>query len=318
MKNKLLNSGFGIGNIVFIAAVILALPLRIYQYVAGILEPGTGFYAENSWSIYALYAVIIAAVAASVVIGIIKKKTLGFSSEATRNPLIGIFSALSAAGLVIDAFTHLTVLRTSQPSLYADTAPAGLPSHNILLIQIIVSLVTALFFVILTIGSFSGKTSGTEYRILSLTPVFWSIIRMVGRFMRTISYVRVSELLFEMVMLVFMIMFFMAFAQCNSKVNEKDCIWKVAAYGLPAALLALVCSVPRIILSLIGSADLIYSQSSVEFADLGIALFIIAVVLTKVITKTESDETEEEDASEESEEAEEKAETEGSTVITEE
>ena len=123
--------------------------------------------------------------------------------------------------------------------------------------------------------------------------------------MRTISYVRVSELLFEMVMLVFMIMFFMAFAQCNSKVNEKDCIWKVAAYGLPAALLALVCSVPRIILSLIGSADLIYSQSSVEFADLGIALFIIAVVLTKVITKTESDETEEEEASEESEETEE-------------
>ena len=35
MKNKILNSGFGIGNLVFIAAVILALPLRIYQYVAG-------------------------------------------------------------------------------------------------------------------------------------------------------------------------------------------------------------------------------------------------------------------------------------------
>ncbi len=162
---------------------------------------------------------------------------------------------------------------------------------------------------ILTIGSFSGKTSGTEYRILSLAPVFWSIIRMVGRFMRTISYVRVSELLFEMVMLMFMIMFFMAFAQSNSKVNEKDCIWKVAAYGIPAALLALVCSVPRIILSILGSADLIYSQSSIEFADLGIALFIITVVLTKVVAKTESEECNEEIVSEE---------TEDSTVITEE
>ena len=185
MKNKLLNSGFGVGNIIFIAAVILALPLRIYQYVAGILEPGTGFYAENSWSTYVLYAVIIAAVAASVVIGIIKKKSLGFSNEATRNPLIGIFSALSAAGLVIDVFTHLNVLGRSHPSLYADTVPVGVPSYNILLTQIIVSLVAALFFVILAIGSFSGKTSGTEYRILSLTPVFWSIIRMVSRFMRT-------------------------------------------------------------------------------------------------------------------------------------
>ena len=310
MKNKLLNSGFGIGNIVFIAAVILALPLRIYQYVAGILEPGTGFYAENNWSIYVLYAVLLAAAVASVVIGLTKKKTLDFSYEAVKNPLVGIASALSAAGLIIDVFTHLNALGESHPSLYADTAPAGLPSYNILLIQIIVSLIAALFFVILTIGSLSGKTSGTEYRIISLVPVFWSIIRMVGRFMRTISYVRVSELLFEMVMLMFMIMFFMAFAQSNSKVNEKDCIWKVAAYGLPAALLALVCSVPRIILSLIGSADLIYSQSSIEFADLGIALFIIAVVLTKVVTKTESEEAEEETAVPE--------ETEDSTVVTEE
>lgn len=309
MKNKILNSGFGIGNIVFIAAVILALPLRIYQYVAGTLEPGTGFYTEADWSVYVLYAVLLAAAVASVVIGIIKKKTLGFSYEAVKNPLVGTASALSAAGLIIDVFTHLNVLGQSHPSLYADAAPAGLPSYNILLIQIIVSLVTALFFVILTIGSFSGKTSGTEYRILSLAPVFWSIIRMVGRFMRTISYVRVSELLFEMVMLMFMIMFFMAFAQSNSRVNEKDCIWKVAAYGIPAALLALVCSVPRIILSILGSADLIYSQSSVEFADLGIALFIIAVVLTKVVAKTESEECNEETVSEE---------TEDSTVITEE
>lgn len=299
MKNKILNSGFGIGNLVFIAAVILALPLRIYQYVAGVLEPGTGFFTENDWSIYALYAVIIAAIAALVVIGLVKKKSLDFSYEANKNPLVGIFSALSAAGLIIDVFTHLPVLGASDPSLYADTTPAGLPSYGILLAQIIVSLVAALFFVILAIGALTGKTSGAEYRILSLAPVFWNILRMVGRFMRTISYVRVSELLFEMVMLMFMIMFFMAFAQCNSKVNENDCKWKVAAYGLPAALMALLCSVPRIIISLTGGADLIYSQSVVELADLGIALFIIALVLTKVITKSEELQAASEEAEEE-------------------
>ena len=135
MKNKILNSGFGIGNIVFIAAVILALPLRIYQYVAGTLEPGTGFYTEADWSVYVLYAVLLAAAVASVVIGIIKKKTLGFSYEAVKNPLVGTASALSAAGLIIDVFTHLNVLGQSHPSLYADAAPAGLPSYNILLIH---------------------------------------------------------------------------------------------------------------------------------------------------------------------------------------
>lgn len=317
MKNKILNSGFGIGNVVFIAAVILALPLRIYQYVAGILEPGTGFFVTNDWSVYALYAVLTAAIAAFVVIGFIKKKSLDFSYKATKNPLVGIFSALSAAGLILDVFTHLSILNASHSSLYADTAPAGLPSYYIVLAQIIVSLITALFFVILAIGSLTGKTSGAEYRILSLAPVFWSILRMVSRFMRTISYVRVSELLFEMVMLMFMIMFFMAFAQCNSKVNEEDCKWKIAAYGLPAALMALLCSVPRIIISVTGNADMIYSQSVVEYADLGVALFIIAAVLTKVITKSEETETQEipETVSEDAEEPEE---TEETTVITEE
>ena len=305
MKEKILNSGFGIGNIIFIAAAILALPLRIYQYVAGILEPATGFFTENNWSVYALYAVIILAIVSSVGIGFTKKKTLDFSCEAKKNPLIGAFSALSAAGLIIDAFTYLPILNNAHPSLYADSAPAGLPSYYILLLQIAASLIAALFFVVIAIGSFTGKTSGTEYRVLSLMPVFWSILRMVSRFMRTISYVRVSELLFEMVMLMFMIMFFMAFAQCNSKVNEADCEWKVAAYGMPAALLALVCSVPRIILSAIGSSDLIYSESTVEFADLGIALFIVAVVLTKVITKSE-----EAEATETETETEEVAETE--------
>ncbi len=311
MKNKLLNSGFGIGNIVFIAAVILALPLRIYQYVAGVLEPGTGFFATNDWSIYMLYAVIIVSAVACIAVGLIKKKTLDFSYEAAKNPLVGIASALTAAGLIIDVFTHLPLLGASHPSLYADTAPAGLPSYYVLLAQIAVSLVAALFFVVIAISGITGKTSGAEYRILSLAPVFWSILRMVSRFMRTISYVRVSELLFEMVMLVFMIMFFMAFAQCNAKVNEGDCKWKVAAYGLPAALMALLCSVPRIILSVTGSADLIYSQSTVEFADLGAALFIIAVVLTKVITKTEK--TESEETTEETEKKEEET-----TVSTEE
>lgn len=318
MKNKLLNSGFGIGNLVFIAAVISALPLRIYQYVAGVLEPGTGFFVTNDWSIYVLYAVIIAALAAFIVIGLAKKKSLDFSCKATKNHLVGIFSAISAAGLITDVFTLLPILNNSHPSLYADTTPAGVPSYGILLAQIIVSLVAALFFVILAIGHLTGKTSGAEYRILSLSPVFWNILRMVSRFMRTISYVRVSELLFEMVMLMFMIMFFMAFAQCNSKVNEKDCKWKVAAYGLPAALMALLCSVPRIIISLTGNGDLIYSQSVVEFADLGIALFIVSLVLTKVITKGEETEAEEipEAVSEDAEETEKTEE--ASTVTTEE
>ena len=288
MKNKLLNSGFGIGNLIFVAAVILALPLRIYQYVSGILEPATGFFAENHWSTYALYAVLILAIAAVLILGIAKRKTLDYSYDAVKRPAFGALSGLVAAGLIIDLFSCLDTIAPLAADAGSAISPEVTASY-VVMGQMALSVLSAIFFVVLCITSLSGKGSGAEFRILSLAPVLWSMLRMVYRFTRTISYVRVSELLFEMVMLVFMIMFFMAFAQCNSKVNENDCKWKLAAYGLPAALMALVTSVPRLILNLIGGADLIYSQSTLEFSDFAVALFIIATVLTRVIVKKENE-----------------------------
>ncbi len=288
MKNKIMNSGFGIGNIIFIAAVVLALPLRIYQYVGKILEPATGFFAENSWSVYALYAVLILAVAAIIAVGAAKRKTLDYSLESTKRPAFGIVSGLVAACLIIDLFTCLDIAGAFRFSIGSTDVSPERTSFYVILIQMAFSLLSAIYFVILCIGSLSGKTSGTEFRIISLSPVLWSMLRMISRFMRTISYIRVSELLFEMVMLVFMIMFFMAFAQCNSKVNESDCKWKLAAYGLPAALMALVTFIPRLILSITGSADVIYSQSVIEYSDFAVALFIIATVFTRVTVKGET------------------------------
>ncbi len=288
MKEKILNSGFGIGNLIFVAAVILALPLRIYQYVGKVLEPATGFYAESHWSIYALYAVLVLAIAAIYVLAAVKRKTLDYSYDTVKRPAFGALSGLVAAGLIIDLFSCMSVI-SSAPLYGAGSTPSPeVTSAYVIMAQMAVSLLSSVYFVILCITSLIGKTSGANFRLLSLAPVLWSMLRMISRFMRTISYVRVSELLFEMVMLVFMIMFFMAFAQCNSKVNESDCKWKLAAYGLPAALMALVTSVPRLILGLVGSADIIYSQSVLEFSDLAIALFIIATVFTRVTVKTES------------------------------
>ena len=50
-------------------------------------------------------------------------------------------------------------------------------------------------------------------------------------------------------------------------------------------MLALVCFVPRLILSLTGKADVIYSGSALEYSDFAVALFIIATVLTRVTVK---------------------------------
>lgn len=290
MKDKILKSGYGIGNIVFIAALIIALPLRIYQYTAGIIEPQTGFFATNSMSVYALFAVLVAGVAAIILFGFIKRKTLDYSLDKVKRPGMGALSGLFAASLIIDAVSCLDAMGSIDIGLRVSETSPERTSYYIILLQMIFALISALYFVILCVGLLSGKTTAEEFRIVSLAPVFWNIFRMISRFMRTISYIRVSELLFEMIMLVFMILFFMTFAQCNSRVSDKDCKWKLGAYGLPAALFALICFVPRFILSLTGKADVIYSYSVIEYADCAAALFIIGTVLTRVCTaKPEKD-----------------------------
>ncbi len=286
MKNNVLNKGFGIGNIIFIAALILALPLRIYQYVGGVIEPVTGFFAKNDLSIYLLYGILILATLAVLILGFLNRKKLSYETCAQKNPVLGASSALTALGIILDtAFSVDITGAVKSISSGAQAASPEVSTAYVIIFQAVFSLLAALFFAVLCITAFMGKTIASEFRLLSLAPVLWSMLRMVSRFMRTISFTRVSELLLEMFMLAFMIMFFMNFAQCNSKVNDKGCAWKIASYGLPTALLALTCFVPRIILAIAGNGDTIYTESTIEVSDLAVALFAIATVVTKLTDK---------------------------------
>ncbi len=284
MNKKTLTGGFGIGNILFVAALVIALPLRIYQYLGGVVEPATGFFAKNNFSVYALYGVIALFAVAAVVLGIINRKKLFYEIDSQKNIFLGVASVLVALGIIFDAAFCLDIPGTINAirSATPEQPSTEITTNYVIVAQAAVSLLAALFFTVLGFVAFMGRTFASELRLLSLTPVLWAMLRMVARFMRTISYTRVSELLFEMFMLAFMIMFFMNFAQCNSKVNDEGNAWKLASYGLPAALLGLLCFVPRAIMLAAGKGDVIYSGSALEFSDLTVALFAIATILTKV------------------------------------
>lgn len=279
--NKLsVKSGFGIGALVFVAAAVIALPIRTLQYFT-VLESETGFYSQPDWSVYLLNILLAAAAAAILLFGIIKRKKLDYSLEVTKRPGFGILSLTSAIGILSNAVSCIiTIMNT--PAAVASGAESTGAANTILAAQAIFALLSAIYFVALGLSAVSGKSNGSEYRLISLAPVLWSICRIVFRFTRTISYIQVSDLMFEMLMIVFLIMFFMAFAQVNSNVNGKNCEWKIAAYGLIAALLALICFVPRFIVTLTGNAHLLHEQSPIEYCDISNALFIICTVFTRV------------------------------------
>lgn len=289
MNNKSIKSGFGIGVIIMAVAAVIALPLRTVQFFT-VLEGSSGFYREYNWSVYLLYGILILSIAAVIIYGISKRKKLEYSFEVTKRPGPGIISMAAAMGVLLDAaFCITSAMKIEEISAGLSTANyiEGMTQGDgiILTAEAIFGVFAAIYFVVLGFSYLGGKTNGSEYRLISLAPVVWSIFRLVYRFKRTISFVNVSDLLFEMLMICFMIMFFFAFAQVNSRVGGKGNEWKLASYGIPASLLALVCFIPRFIVTLSGNADLLYSYSAAEYCDFGIALLIISTVLTRVTDK---------------------------------
>lgn len=283
MNNKSVKSGFGIGCIIFVVAAIIGIPVRTLQFFT-VMESGTGFYSETDWSVYLLFGVIAAAILALIAFGLSKKKKLDYSLETVKRPGLSSLSLIAACGAILSACSCLVKFMAKESVATSYTSPVD-GTKIILLLEGVFALLSAIYFILLWLTYLKGTSNGSKIRLLALAPVIWSIFRIVIRFMRTISYIRVSELMFEMIMISFLILFFMALAQVNTGISAENAEWKIGAYGLSAALLALICFIPRLIVMISGNSHLFYSESSIEFCDLGVALFIIGTVFTRVTDK---------------------------------
>ncbi len=268
----------------FIAAVIISLPLRVFQLMQNV-EANTGFWINrDSITVYVLYAVLGIGIVLPILLSLIYKRGLGKTVEVGEKKLLGgIFSFILSATLIVNAITRYGDFSdaffsiSNSANMFSELSKSG---GIAMVLEAFFAVVSAIFFIMYGIALINGKST-SEYKLLAIMPLFWSVFRILHRFMREISFLNVSELFLELLMIAFLLMFFMAFAQVTAKVNGKGVEWKLFAYGLPAALLCLLCFVPRVIVTILGKGEFIYALSSIEFCDLGVALFIIYVLVDR-------------------------------------
>lgn len=292
MKNRPMSSSIGVLTAVFAVVLIVLLPLRTMQYYNDI-EGGTGFYKEINPAVILSLALLAVGVIACIAVAFISRKAMKLSFVKEKNIGCGAFSAFLALGAAVDGLTCLNhVLNLGLSFLPVPQYPDFLPSsETVMRLEAIFAFISAVFFILCAVEFFSGRSCGEKLRLLSLSPVVWSVLRIVYRFTITISYIRVSQLALEMFMLIFFVLFFMAYAQVNSKVNAKGLDWKIAGYGFPAVLLGLLSFVPQAIIFIGGRSDLLYIYSVPCLCDAAAALFILAVILTRLNIGSEVDET---------------------------
>lgn len=288
MKNKT-DIIYKLPLFVSLLALFAAVPLRVYQYFK-VLEPETGFYSSNDISVYVMYILLGAAMFLSVLIPLINKKKLITVTSVKKSPAFLVFSLILAVTIIIDSAGQLM----DYFDLYdAASAAGGTVTEYVknqggtfLLLQAVSGAVAAVYFFVSGLSVSLGNSDGSRLKILGLTPVLWYIFKLLYRFKRTISFTNVSDLMLELFAIVFLMMFFFALAQTVAKIDAQTVFWKIFAYGVPAAMFALMCFLPRFIVMIIGKSELLNTHYGVSYSDLGVAAYIIYNLLSRMKART--------------------------------
>lgn len=280
---------------VFAVGILVCLPLRTYQ-LSKLIESSTGFWFRSqasNFTIPLLYTILAVATVAIIVNSLVKSGlTSCISGE--KNILLAVVSFIFAVTLVIDAatqainvwqiFSEFNSLRMTNYTLATYFNKCG---GYALIIESVFAAFSAVFFAIFGMNNLKLFGSLSRFKFLALTPLLWAIGKIVYRFIITIRFLNVSEILFELFMLVFAILFFFNFARVVSNLDAESAAKKLLPYGLPAALFALVVSAPRLICLITGMKSRLVDGYPFSACDFAMALFIVIFLLSSVKSSAE-------------------------------
>jgi hypothetical protein len=268
-------------NKVFLAAFVIATALRCIQ-MAKFIDPQTGFLTGGSALNIILYVVLAAAIAVFCAVSFLSADCKNAEIGGLSDSKTATSARLMAIGFVVDCISSFIAgvyNFGSSATGYTDVMKSGtLP----MMLQSFFALFSAVYFFILASDFSKGTEKVYKRKILATAPVFWAGARLIYRFLRQISFIEVSDLFLELIMIAFMVMFFMALAQVASGVYKDTVKWRLAGFGLSAGVIAAVLSASRLIMSLvsvIGAADYTVSGHSFTFADLLFALFAVSLAV---------------------------------------
>ena len=267
--------------LISIAALSLCalLPLRVYQ-VTTLIDPETGFFTENHFTVPLMYTLGAIVIIALMVLSFLNSKANRARNCITKSASLGIISMLTALGLTYDSIVSVLdfmqlnseySVATHGVKYSAYLTQSGAAAH---MAEGITGILAAFFFCIYAVSCFRKESKLSSFSLISITPTLWAIARIVLRFLEKISFVNISDLLLELIMLAFMIIFMLTFAQVVTGTSPEVCAWRLFGCGLPAAIVAFIICVPRIFLAITGNFELMVEGYEIEFCDLALAIFI--------------------------------------------
>lgn len=257
------------------------LGLRIYQLFALTETDTSGFFKRINPTVYILY---IAAVLFSVLLLLMitaSDKVTASKSFRGKNKMLTVGATAMSVGLAwdvavcISAFIKAVTSFTANSQLFQYLSANGLIAQ---LLEAVFGLLACIYFILYALSYNEGRSSFYEYKLLAITPLFWAIFRLVRRFMTKISFIVVADLMLELAMLVFMMLFFLSFARISSQLCQKNEMRRAMKYGAVAAMFAVVISISRLVAIIGGKSAALCEGFGFNIADIAFAVFAVLYI----------------------------------------
>lgn len=260
------------------AVTVIIRMLQMFFFI----DRETGFYTGGIILTVILYLLTAVSSVVFAVTSFLSKNTAAVNLKVKSDKLIGTLSCILSLAFLYNSFSSFigSFASVGNASYGVSAFQSMMLSGTIpQLFQSVFAVLSAAYFLIFAKDAIKGKDAVSKHKLLAVAPVGWTGFRLIYRFVEQISYVRVSELLLELILLALMIMFFMAFAQVASGVYVKNARWRIVGLGLPVALISLILNVPRLIYVIINGVDNLYAKYPFNVCDTVIALFIIFLTM---------------------------------------
>ena len=271
--------------VLFAVMAVSGLAIRTYQLLV-MVNPTNGFFENANFTVPVLYGILAVGCVLFLALSFLSKNVPAPKLIEGRNIPLGLASFLAAISFIWDVFI---IARDVLPDMgigMNSVVYDGLLSNYIkanggvfVILQFVFAVLSVFYFIVFGMSHFEGKATYKKVSLLSIAPGCWAMFVLISKLMKAISFITVSELLFEIGMLVFTMLFFLTFARIVSGVFTVNSMWCTYGCGFPAAIFAGLISVPRGIILAVG-------RETVEGNDFSFTHLFLFVFITVYMIST--------------------------------
>ena len=223
---------------ILIGALVVALPVRIYQMLF-LVDPATGFFTDQNIVAICL-AIFMIIVSAVIMFMCFYDKNAPKRFEPIKNIPAMIAAAASGIGIIVHSISALLIDNGAHSSLSQDAANAvnALEGGQAYL-NVIMAFVGVAAGIVILIAAFNFATGKNVFRsipVVAIIPPLWFCINLITLFTNYTNVTYMTENMMDMFSMILVTFFLLSQGKMFARVNPVKSGKRIYAFGLPTIL----------------------------------------------------------------------------------